>query len=35
MAISQQIQAEASQLSPEEIEAGLIQKATEFRAWLP
>jgi phosphomethylpyrimidine synthase len=35
MAISHQIQAGASQLSPEAIEAGLAQKAAEFRAWLP
>jgi phosphomethylpyrimidine synthase len=35
MAISHQIQAGAAQLSPEAIEAGLAQKAAEFRAWLP
>ena len=35
MAISHQIQAGAAALSPEEIEAGLTQKANEFRAWLP
>jgi phosphomethylpyrimidine synthase len=35
MAISHQIQAGAVQLSPEAIEAGLAQKAAEFRAWLP
>jgi phosphomethylpyrimidine synthase len=35
MAISHQIQAGAAQLSSEAIEAGLAQKAAEFRAWLP
>ncbi len=35
MAISHEIQAGAAQLSAEEIEAGLTQKANEFRAWLP
>jgi phosphomethylpyrimidine synthase len=35
MAISHQIRAGAAQLSPEAIEAGLAQKAAEFRAWLP
>jgi phosphomethylpyrimidine synthase len=35
MAISHQIQVGAAQLSPEAIEAGLAQKAAEFRAWLP
>lgn len=35
MALSHQLQVAASTLSAAEIEAGLSQKATEFRAWLP